>query len=106
MTENCNPNDCPIASRVQTIEEDNRRAHKEFYEKFERINEHMVRTDERYDKLREDNAEIKESIKENTEAIKAIQEKPGKRWDAMVAAIISAVVGVIVGIAASGIFQK
>ena len=103
MAENCNPNDCPIASRVQAVEEENRRAHKEFYERFDRINEHMVRTDERYDRLREDNAEIKESIKENTEAIKALQEKPGKRWDAMVAAIVSAIVGVVVGLLFSGI---
>ena len=103
MQENCKSGDCPMANRIKTIEDDNKRAHKEFYEKFDRVNEHIVRTDERYNKLREDNTEIKESIKENTEAIKAIQEKPGKRWETLVGTIISAVIGIVIGVLAAKI---
>lgn len=99
MPDNCKTSDCPMAQRIEALESDNKRhgdTHKQFYKKFERINEHMVRTDERYDKLREDTAEIKESIKENTEAIKAIKDKPAKLWDGLVEKAIWAVAGAVI----------
>lgn len=99
MPENCKTSDCPMAQRIETLETDNKRhsqTHKEFYDKFDRINEHIVRTDERYNKLREDTAEIKESLKENTEAIRALNEKPGKRWDSLVEKAIWAVAAAVI----------
>ena len=45
---------------------------------------------------------IKEDVTEIKTDVKALTERPGKRWDAVVAAIISAVVGVVVGLLLRG----
>lgn len=91
--------ECEMKSRIEALENDNKRhsdTHKDFYARFDRINEHMIRTDERYTKIREDSAEIKENLKQNTAAIQALNEKPAKRWEGIVDKAVWAVCAAVI----------
>ena len=47
---------------------------------------------------------IKDTVDEMNNNLKSLMEKPGKRWDAVVIYIITAIIGIVVGFALKGIF--
>lgn len=47
---------------------------------------------------------IKDTVDEMNNNLKSLMEKPGKRWDAVVIYIITAIIGIIVGFALKGVF--
>lgn len=47
---------------------------------------------------------IKDTVDEMNNNLKSLMEKPGKRWDAVVIYIITAIIGIVVGFALKGVF--
>ena len=47
---------------------------------------------------------IKDTVDEMNNNLKSLMEKPGKRWDAVVIYIITAIIGIILGFALKGVF--
>lgn len=85
---------CGLKTRVEALEEDSRRnqaTHKEFFNRFEAIGERMARTDEKYTQIIRDTSEIKADLRETKNAVQALNEKPGKRWEGLVEKAIWAV---------------
>lgn len=98
MPEKCGDLACPLLPRVEALEDEskhNKEAHKEFYSKLEASHTTVAVIEERLDQIREDTAEIKGSVQE-------INDKPGKRWEALIACIASAIAGAFVLWLASG----
>lgn len=84
--------------RLKRLEDDSERnsaQHREFYNAFKELEKQNTRTEERYNTILTALAETKTAIEE-------LKGKPAKRWDALVAAIISAVVGIAVGLLLRG----
>ncbi|MEY8389588.1 hypothetical protein AALC17_20440 [Oscillospiraceae bacterium 38-13] len=99
MPEKCtdNPRDCPLVPRVAALEDEiehNKAAHKEFYEKLERSHTSVALIEQRLDQIREDTAEIKNSVQ-------MLKEKPAKRWEGLVEkalwAVCAAVIAFLLG---------
>lgn len=82
---------CINEHRIAEIEKDiqrNQTTHKEFYDRFEKMNGRMVGYEKDMSYLTSTVADISKDVKE-------IKEKPVKRWDTIVAAVISAVVAFV-----------
>lgn len=93
------PHDCEMKGRIEALEketEKHREDHRKFYERFNSLEKSAAITEERYEKIREDTKEIKESIKKNNDAISELKDKPAKRWDSLIMCIISAMAGAFV----------
>ena len=91
---------CKMEQRIVMLEQDsdrNQATHREFYNRFEAISEKLARNDERYTQIIKDTGEIKQDIKETKTAVQALNEKPARRWESLIAAAISAIVGVLIG---------
>lgn len=87
---------CMMEQRIEALEKDSERnqiTHKEFFSRFEDMKERMARTDERYMQIKADTSEIKNSVREANEAIQALNEKPGKRWEGIVDKVLWLVIG-------------
>lgn len=81
------PHDCEMKTRIEALEketEKHREDHRKFYERFNALEKSAAITEERYEKIREDTKEIKESIKKNNDSIQELKDKPGKRWESVV----------------------
>ena len=86
----CNP--CKMESRIECLEKEamrNQDTHKEFFNRIEGQEKHMAITEERYNQIRTDTTEIKEQIR-------TLSEKPAKRWESLVGAVIGALVAGII----------
>lgn len=99
MPEKCTdyPRDCPFEARIVALEEEldrNKASHKEFYEKLERSHTSVALIEQRLDQIKEDTAEIKNSVQ-------TLKEKPAKRWDGIVDkalwALCAAVIAFLLG---------
>ena len=99
MPEKCTdyPRDCPLEARIVALEEEldrNKASHKEFYEKLERSHTSVALIEQRLDQIKEDTAEIKNSVQ-------TLKEKPAKRWDGIVDkalwALCAAVIAFLLG---------
>lgn len=84
-----------VEERVTELEEKNSITHREFYGRFEKITAAMAVTEDRYSALLNGINEIKSELA-------AMKDKPAKRWEAIVAAIITAIVGIVVTLAVTG----
>ena len=92
------PGDETIEFRVQALEEDSRRnqeTHKEFYARFEDMGREYTRIDTQY-------ANILTTMGRMEAAIADLTGRPSKRWDSVVAAVITGVVGFVVAWALRG----
>ena len=86
--------DCPYTTRIAELEKAidiNQRQHKEFYDRFERMNMEMAVNSERYSNLLSIVTEIKVSVNE-------LKDKPGKKWDNITMTAISCVITLILGL--------
>ncbi len=96
--ENCNTG-CINEHRIMELEKDiqrNQQTHKEFFDRFEKINERVVGYEKDMTYLRTTVADISKDVKE-------IKEKPGKRWDTVVVCILTSVIGAIIGFLLNGV---
>ena len=95
--ESCNP--CGMKTRIENLEKDSERnqaTHKEFFGKFEAVNERLARNDEKYLQIIRDTSEIKNDLRETKTAIQQLNEKPAKRWDSIVDKAIWAVCAAVI----------
>ncbi len=79
-----------LEARVTALDERGSNARKEIYDRLRNIETESGRTDERYNSIMVELAEIQEQLK-------ALSEKPAKRWDTAISTAISGIVGAIVG---------
>lgn len=89
---------CPMEPRVMALEGDkdrNSAQHKEFYDQFKQIAVAQGKSDTVQ-------AQILTTLARIETDIATIKEKPSKRWDSIIAAIIASVVAFIVGYALKG----
>lgn len=96
MPENCNPNDCPVASRVDALE-------KEFDRYRDNSSETHKQMFDRIGALEQSGAAVKatlESMDEKLDKVVEWQEsqkdKPAKRWDGLVDKVIWAVAAAVI----------
>jgi len=94
MGENCAVN-CPVIGRVEALESQvdelgaqNSSSHREIFERLRVIETAVAVTNERY------NAII-EKLDNLTEIVTELEQKPAKRWEAVIGAAIGAVVTVL-----------
>lgn len=85
--------DCPYADKIAEHDKDlerNRIQHKEFFDRFEKINTDLAVSSERYINLITLVTEIRASVNE-------LKDKPGKRWDNMTTTVLTSIVTLILG---------
>lgn len=90
---------CMNEYRIKELENDirrNQQTHKEFFDRFEKINAQVVGYEKDMSYLRTMVADISKDIKE-------IKEKPAKRWDTVVVCILTSVVGAVIGFLLNGV---
>lgn len=90
---------CMNEYRIKELEKDiqrNQQTHKEFFDRFERMNERVVG----YEK---DMSYLKSTVADISRDVKEIKEKPAKRWDSAVMYLITSVIGAVVGFLLSGV---
>lgn len=87
----CNP--CALVSRVEELERKMNKNHESHKELFAMINESKLKrtiVETKIDEITRTLREIKDDIAE-------LKQKPTKRWDTFVAALITAIAGALVG---------
>lgn len=82
-----------IVDRQNKEYEENRAAHKEFYNRIEFGERAQAVTQTQLAQILADTGEIKGAVIEQSKEISAILQKPTKHWDAAIGAAIVAVVG-------------
>ena len=94
---------CPQEIRLQNLEKDvanldaqNQKTHKEFFDRFERMNERVVG----YEK---DMSYLKSTVADISRDVKEIKEKPGKRWDTVAVCVLTSVIGAVIGFLLNGV---
>lgn len=94
----CNPNNCPLEPRVAALERANEQHGKTHREIFQRMNE-----------VERDNAvqaaqykAITDTLGEIKATVDGLAAKPGKRWEALVGCVLSALAGAFLFWVASG----
>ena len=102
MPETCNPNDCPVSARVDALE-------KEFYRYRGSSSDTHRQMFDRIGALEQNGAAVKtklDSIEgkldELTVTVKALADKPAKRWESLVGYALSALAGAFLLWVASG----
>ena len=96
-------NGCANEHRIRSLEEDfrdfkerNSRDHKEFYNRIENVEKDMVES-------QGDRKHITQQLEEINGNVKALMQKPGKRYETIITGIITAVIGVLVGFILNGV---
>lgn len=87
----CNP--CALVSRVEELERKMNKNHESHKELFTKLNESQLKRTILETKM----DEITSTLKEIKRDIAELKQKPNKRWDAFVAALITAIAGAFVG---------
>lgn len=96
MPENCNENDCPVASRVDALEREFDRyrnnsteTHKQMFNRIGALERGATRLETKLDS-------IDEKLDELSDTMKALVNKPAKRWDGLVDKAIWAVAAALI----------
>ncbi|MEG0913716.1 MAG: hypothetical protein RSG53_08925 [Oscillospiraceae bacterium] len=84
-----------LEDRLNDLEEKNSTSHQKFYDRIEDIGKKIAVSENQYATMLSMMSEIKADVG-------AIKEKPTKRWESVIAAIIAAVVGVIMTLILTG----
>lgn len=102
MTENCNPNDCPVSARVDSLEKEFDRyrgtsseTHKQMFERIGALETSGAAVNAKLDS-------IDEKLDDLTVTVKALADKPAKRWESLIGYALSAIVGAFVSWVVSG----
>ncbi len=89
---------CENEVRIQALEKDmerNSNAHREFYGKFAEVDKKQAVTEERY-------SNIMATVGKIDEKLSFIADKPAKRWETVIACVITVVVTSIITYILSG----
>ncbi len=102
MPENCNPNDCPVAVRVDALEKEFDRyrgssgdTHRQMFNRIGALEQNGATVKTKLDS-------IEEKLDELTATVKALADKPAKRWESLVGYALSALAGAFLLWVASG----
>lgn len=98
MPENCNPNDCPLEPRVTALEranEQHSKTHREIFKRMNDVERENAVQDAHY-------RAITVKLDEISATVKALADKPAKRWESLVGYALSALVGAFLLWLASG----
>ena len=102
MPENCNPNDCPVAVRVDALEKEFDRyrgssgdTHRQMFDRIVALEQNGATVKTKLDS-------IEEKLDELTATVKALADKPAKRWESLVGYALSALAGAFLLWVASG----
>ena len=98
MNENCNPNDCPLESRVSALEranEQHAKTHREIFRRMNDVERDNAVQEERY-------TAIAGKLDEIGATVKALADKPGRRWDGLVDKLVYAAALAVVAWIAAG----
>ncbi len=102
MSENCNPNDCPVSARVDALEKEFDRyrgnsseTHRLMFDRIGALERSGAALGEKLDS-------IDEKLDGLAETAKALTEKPAKRWDGLVDKLIYAAALAVVAWIAAG----
>lgn len=102
MPENCNPNDCPVAVRVDALEKEFDRCrgnsgdtHRQMFDRIGALEQNGAAVKAKLDS-------IEEKLDELTVTVKALADKPAKRWESLVGYALSALAGAFLLWVASG----
>lgn len=95
MDENCLRN-CPVSDRVESLESQldeyqaqNSSTHKEIFDRLRKTETQLAVTSDRYNT-------IIEKLNNLTSKVSELEQKPGKRWESLVVAVLGTAVGVLV----------
>ena len=96
MPENCNPNDCPVASRVDALErefdryrDNSTNTHKQMFDRIGELEQGGATLRTKLDS-------IEEKLDELSDTMKAFADKPVKRWESLVDKAIWAVAAAVI----------
>lgn len=92
MPENCNHRDCPLISRVEALEQENRRhseTHEKIYDRLRKVEEDNAVQSEQY-------KTILDKLDTLTQKVDALEAKPGKRWESLAEKAIWAVCAAVI----------
>lgn len=102
MPENCNPNDCPVSTRVVALEKEFNRyressssTHRQMFERIGELEQNGASVNTKLDS-------IDDKLDELNATVKALADKPAKRWESLVGYALSALVGAFLLWVASG----
>mgnify|MGYP001153092631 CR=1 FL=1 len=99
MPENCNPNDCPVAVRVEKefdrYRENSSGTHRQMFDRIGALEQNGAAVKTKLDS-------IEEKLDELTATVKALADKPAKRWESLVGYALSALAGAFLLWVASG----
>ncbi len=79
-----------LEEKLEKMDNQNQKTHKEFFDRFEQMGKEYTRIDTQYANILATLAKVEVSIEE-------LKSRPAKRWEAVVAAIISGAVAFLVG---------
>lgn len=92
MPENCSPQNCPLASRVEALERENQRhteTHKEIFSRLNKVEQDNAVQSEQY-------KTILDKLDALTAKVEALEAKPGKRWESLVEKAVWAVAAAVI----------
>ena len=98
MPENCNPTNCPLEPRVEVLEranEQHTKTHREIFRRMNDVERDNAVQEERY-------TAIAGKLDEISATVKALADKPAKRWDGLVDKLVYAAALAVVAWVAAG----
>lgn len=96
-----------LETRVVQLEKDSERnsnQHREFYDKFGKIDTKVAVTDERYSNILATLENANASIEQTRKKIDEMSIEPAKKWNNLIACLISGTVSIILGYLLGGLF--
>lgn len=84
MPENCNPNDCPVASRLDALEKEFDRYRDNSSNKHQQMFERIGTLEQSSAAVKATLDSIDEKLDELSDTIKSLAGKPAKRWEGLV----------------------
>lgn len=102
MHENCNPTDCPLTPRVDALEKEFDRYRGNSSDTHRQMFDRIGALEQSGATLRTKLDNIEEKLDELTVTVKALADKPGKRWESLVGYALSALAGAFLLWLASG----
>lgn len=95
MPENCNPSDCPVSARMDALEKEFDRYRGSSSETHRQMFERIGALEQSGATLKAKLDSIEEKLDELTVTVKALADKPAKRWDGLMDKLIWAVAGAV-----------
>lgn len=105
MPENCNPSDCPLAPRVDALEranEQHSKTHAGMYDRIRELEKVSAVQKEQYQNIMDKLNAVDKKMDGVSEKVDVLEAKPAKRWETLVACVLSALAGAFVLWMASG----